>query len=124
MQPDFQAVQSVLLTYLDGLYYSDTARLKSVLHPQARYVCATGEELVNLSMQEYFTIVDKRPSPASRNQERRDSIVSIEFAGPKTATARLHCAVGEKYFTDALTLIHTQGQWWIISKVFHYDLAS
>ena len=32
-------------------------------------------------------------------------------------------SIGPKTFTDLLTLIFTRGQWWIISKVFHYDLA-
>ena len=123
MSSGFAEIEAVLQTYLDGLYYSDTQRLRNVLHPQARYVCATEDTLVNLSMEEYFPIVDKRPSPASRNELRQDKIVSIAFAGPKTATVRLHCAVGPKYFTDALTLINTEGRWWIISKVFHYDLV-
>lgn len=123
MPSEFSAIEAVLQTYLDGLYYSDTSKLKEALHPQARYVCATDDALVNLSMQEYFPIVDKRPSPASRNESRQDKIVSIAFAGPKTASVRLHCAVGPKYFTDILTLINTQDRWWIISKVFHYDLV-
>ena len=123
MSSEFAAIEAVLQTYLDGLYYSDTQRLKNALHPKAVYVCATDDALVHLSMDEYFPIVDKRPSPASRNELRQDKIVSIEFSGPKTASVRLHCAVGPKYFTDALTLINTEGRWWIISKVFHYDLV-
>jgi hypothetical protein len=124
MAAEFAAVVAVLETYLDGLYQSDTARLRRALHPQAIYVCATGEELVHLTMDAYLPIVDRRQSPASRSEPRRDVIVSIEFAGPKTAVARVNCAVGEKYFTDLLTLIHRDGRWQIIAKVFHYDLIA
>jgi len=55
---------------------------------------------------------------------RRDKIVSIKRAGPTTAFAHVECAIGYKFFTDFLTLIHTDGKWQIISKVFHYEIES
>jgi len=116
-------IVDVLRLYLDGLHYSDTTRLRRAFHPKAAYVCAVEEPLVHLSMDQYFPIVDKRPSPASRGEPRRDKIVSIELAGPVTAFARLECAIGPKHFIDLLTLIHVEGRWRIISKVFHYDLV-
>ncbi|MEO1016861.1 MAG: nuclear transport factor 2 family protein [Pseudomonadota bacterium] len=122
MTSNFDAVHDVLGIYLDGLYHSDTERLGRAFHPDARYVCATGGELINLGMDEYFPIVDARPAPASCREERQDEIVSIEFAGPKTAFARLYCAIGEKYFTDLLTLVFDDNQWRIIAKVFHFDV--
>lgn len=122
MSSEYEAVAKVLETYFDGLYHSDTKRLGQVFHPKARYVCATEDKLVDLGMDEYFPIVDQRPSPASRNEPRRDRIVSIEFAGPKTALARVNCAIGPKRFTDLLSLIKHDGRWQIISKNFHFDL--
>lgn len=71
----------------------------------------------------YLSIIETRVSPASRGEERRDEIVSIDFAGPKTAFAKVHCVVGERYFTDFPTFIKAEGRWQIISKVFHYDIA-
>ena len=73
-------------------------------------------------MDEYFPIVDARPSPASRGEARRDRILSIEFAGPVTAFARVECAIAPKFFTDFLTLVKLDGRWQIIAKVFHYEL--
>jgi hypothetical protein len=122
MQGAYPDVADVLSLYFDGLYHSDTTRLRRVFHPRAQYVCATEGTLAHLTMEEYFPIVDQRPSPASRGEERSDDIVSIEFAGPVTAFARVHCAVGPKCFTDLLTLIRIDGHWQIISKVFHFDV--
>lgn len=127
MDAGYAAVVGVLQAYFDGLHHSDTARLAQVFHPRASYVTATegatedGTPLV-LTMGEYFPIVDRRPSPASRGEARRDRIVSLEFAGPVTAFARVECAIGPKFFTDFLTLIRVDGRWQIIAKVFHYDL--
>jgi 4-oxalocrotonate tautomerase len=121
MTVDRDAVTQALTTYFDGLYYSDTKRLRQVFHPRAIYACATDGKLLYLTMDEYFPIVDKRPSPASKNEARHDRIVSIEFAGPATAFARVECAIEPKHFTDFLTLVFVEGCWQIMSKVFHYE---
>jgi len=118
----FAAIADVLGTYLDGLHHSDTARLRAVFHPAARYVTATDGTLLSLSMVQYLPIVDARPSPASKGEERRDRIVSIELAGPVTAVARVECRIAPRSFTDLLTLVDVDGGWRIVSKVFHYDL--
>jgi Putative lumazine-binding len=121
---DFADVAAVLQEYFDGLYHSDTARLRRVFHPRAVYACATGGTPVILRMDEYFPIVDARPSPASRDDARTDRILSIEFAGPVTAFARLECAIEPRHFIDLLTLIRLDGRWQVISKVFHYEIRS
>ena len=89
-----------------------------------RSACATAEPAVILRMDEYFHIVDQRPSPASRGETVQERILSIEFAGPVTALAKVECAILPKHFTDLLTLIHVDGRWQIIAKVFHYELAA
>lgn len=119
---EFLAVSAVLQTYFDGLHHSDTSRLRTVFHPDAIYACATEGKLLKLSMSEYFPIVDKRPSPASRNDARTDRILEIQFAGPVTAFARVECSIAPKSFVDFLTLIKLDDRWQIISKIFHFEI--
>jgi len=121
---DFQAVAQVLGTYFDGLYHSDIQALARVFHPKAQYVCVTDGTLLYRDMAEYFPVVDARPASASRGEQRRDEIVSIEFAGPVTARAVVRCAIGTRHFTDVLTLIWLDARWQVISKVFHYEEES
>ncbi|MEZ5668738.1 MAG: nuclear transport factor 2 family protein [Alphaproteobacteria bacterium] len=121
---DYAAIHRQMQAYFDGLYHSDTGLLRPVFHPDARYVCATADELVNIGMDAYFALVDKREPPAARGERRRDAVVAIAFAGPKTAFVRANCAIGPRYCTDFLTLIKTADGWQIISKVFHYDLEA
>lgn len=123
MDARFAAVVDVLTRYFDGLHHSDTAILRTVFHPKAGYASATGGELAHLDMASYFAMVDARPSPASRGEARTDRIAAIEFAGPVTALARVHCSIGPRHFTDLLSLVQIDGEWRIIAKVFHYDLA-
>lgn len=117
---DFAGITGVLGLYFDGLYHSDTTRLARVFHPKAHYVCVTDGTLLYRDMAEYFAVVDARVSPASRGEPRRDEIVSVDFAGPATARAVLRCVIGNRHFTDFLTLIHLDGRWQVMSKVFHY----
>lgn len=118
--PDFAGVAAVLTLYFDGLYHSDTGRLAKVFHPKAQYVCVTDGTLLYRDMAGYFPIVEARVSPASKGESRRDEIVSVDFAGPVTARAVVRCVMGSRHFTDFLTLIHLDGRWQVMSKVFHY----
>ena len=115
---DFAAVTGVLETYFDGLYHADTDRLAVVFHPTAIYATAHEVPLLYRTMDEYFPVVEKRESPASRAEPRRDVIDAIEFAGESTAFARVRCSIGTRDFTDFLTLVRTEGAWRIMAKVF------
>lgn len=114
----FAAVTDVLQRYLDGLHLSDTALLRTVFHPKAVYATAAAGAPLVLHMDEYFPIVDRRPSPASKGETREDRILGIDFIGPELAVARLECAIEPRHFVDVLTLILADGRWQIVSKVF------
>ncbi len=118
---DFAGIVVVLTDYFDGLYLSDADKLTQVFAPQAIYATVAEGTLKHYDMATYLPIVRARPSPASRQEQRRDRIVSIEFAGPVTAVARVECAIGPLFFSDFLTLVHLDGRWQIIAKAFHFD---
>ncbi len=118
------AVTALLREYFDGLYFSDTQRLRRVFHPQALYATASDGTPLILSMKPYFEVVDQRPAPASRGEARRDRIESIHFVGPVTALAKVQCAIEPKHFTDLLTLIQVDGRWQIIAKVFDFEIEA
>lgn len=122
MKAAFGDVEAVLAAYFEGLHRSDTGILRRVFHPAALYACATDGTLLTLRMDEYFSIVDKRLSPASRGDARTDRIIAIEFVGPVTALARVQCSILPKHFIDLLTLVLLDGRWQVISKVFHFEL--
>jgi hypothetical protein len=120
----YAAVIAALEAYFEGLYESDTARLGHVFHPLTTYTCATEKPLLHMGMADYFALVDLRPSPKSRNETRRDRVLSVEFAGPDAAFARVECAIGAKFCTDLLTFVRVDDRWLIMAKVFHYDLIA
>jgi hypothetical protein len=118
MTSPFAAVEQVLRTYFDALYFCDTGKLTAVFHPRAIYATADETPLLYRTMDEYVPVVAARRSPASAGEIRRDHIDAIEFAGENTAWARVRCSIGARDFVDFLTLVREAGQWRIIAKVF------
>lgn len=121
MSTAFDEVCGVLQVYFDGLYHSDTARLRRVFHPQALYATAAAGDgaLLAMNMPDYFAMVDQRPAPASRGDARHDRILSIELVGPVTALAKVECAILPRRFIDLLSMVRVEGRWQIMAKVFH-----
>ena len=118
MSEQVSKIEELLKHYFDALYFCDIERLARVFHPRALYATADEPEPLFRLMDEYFDIVKKRISPASRNEERRDFIDHIEIAGENTALAKVRCSIGDRDFVDYLSCIRVDGQWQIISKVF------
>jgi Putative lumazine-binding len=120
---DFQGVADALVDYFDGIYDGDLEALSRILHPCLTFYCATDGVLEGVDRETYFQKVRERPSPASRNDPRYDEIVSIDFAGPVTAHVKLRCAYLPRMYTDFHTLVHLDGAWRVVAKVYHYELA-
>lgn len=121
MTDTIKDLQQVIATYFDGLFKADANLLRQVFHPKAIYACASDGDFLFRQMDDYFAVVEKRISPQSRGEARTDAIRSIELAGPVTARATVHCSIGDRYFTDFLTFVHTNGRWQIMAKVFHAE---
>lgn len=117
----YPEIAALLQRYFDGLYKCDTAILQSVLHPEALYATASEGLLTRLDMEHYMPIVEARTSPASNDEPRIFKIDSISFAGPVTALARVRITMHSKRYDDVLTLLHIDGRWWIMSKIFHVE---
>lgn len=115
---DYSGVVKVIHQYLDGLHHCDVEIFKQVFHPQAIYATADETPLLYRQMDEYFAIIAKRQSPASRGELRSEAIDDLQFAGENTAVARVRCAIADTQFVDFLTLIRTEGRWQIMSKIF------
>lgn len=116
------AIHDLLERYFDALHYCDVELLAGVLHPSAIYATVGGGEFIRWSVDEYLPVVAARESPASRGEARTDAIDSIEFAGPDTALAHVRCSIGPKHFVDLLSLLRIDGRWWVIAKVFAFEV--
>lgn len=119
---DLEQLLKAVNAYLDALYFGDTELFERVMHPHVRLFSATDAQMLELDLPAYLEIVRNRPSPASKHDPRLDRVLSVEIASPTTAHVRVEDAVLPKRFTDELTFVRTDGEWKIVSKVWHYVL--
>ncbi len=113
-------VSALIDNYLQGLCQASSAILSEVFHPDARYINTVSGEYLNLSVSDYFKIVDQRTAPCELKQPRRERIISIENDGENMAFVKLSMQMYERQYLDYLTLIRSENRWQIISKVFSF----
>jgi len=109
------AVAAAIRPYLDGAISGSSEAMKPAFHPDATIYGYIGPDLFGGPIQGLYDWHDSN-GPATDLQSR---IADIDIEGT-IATLRLELDnwTGHK-FTDMFTLLKTDGEWKIISKVFY-----
>jgi hypothetical protein len=112
---EYDAIANAIQHYIDGGRTGKSAEMKRAFHADATIFGYVGPDLFGGPIQGMFDWNDKN-GPAAQMQVR---IASVDVAG-SIATARLEIDnwTGHR-FTDMFTLLKTNGEWKIISKVFY-----
>src|ERR1700750_3407719 len=105
MSDDRTAIETAVMTYLDGLYEGDGDKLASVFHTTSALTYEEGGRLTILPRDEWLTALRNRPSAQARGLDRHDEILQIDQASSTMAFVRLKCAISPKFFTDYLSLL-------------------
>jgi RimJ/RimL family protein N-acetyltransferase len=122
MAGDIEAVEKVVWVYLDGLYEGDTGKLGQAFHEVSHLYGLRDGGVDDMPREQWFDLVDSRPSPKARGLRRTDRIVSVDFSGPETAFVKVECSIHPRYFTDYLTLLKLKDGWRIVSKTYRTDV--
>jgi hypothetical protein len=120
MDNSYEDIVGALTDYFDGFYTCDVTTLQKIFHPACHLYSATDGGLVDADMENVYKRIAKRESPASRGDARIDRVLSIDKSDEGTALVKLQIAIGDKLFTDFLSLIHLDHRWQIISKTYTY----
>ena len=121
MAGEIEAIESIVWTYLDGLYEGDPNKLAKAFHEGSHLYSMHEGGVADVPREKWLELVRGRPSPKSKGLKRSDRIVSIDLSGPETAFVKLECAIPPRYFTDYLTLLRLEEGWRIVSKTFRTD---
>ncbi len=109
------AIAKTLQHYIDGTRSGKGDAMKPAFHKDATIFGYAGAELFGGPIQQLFDWADQN-GPAADLQAR---VASIDLAGT-VAVVRLELTnlKGARY-TDMFTLLKIDGEWKILSKVFH-----
>ncbi len=112
---DREAISATLQTYINGGISGRSDDMKPAFHEGATIYGYVGPDLFGGPIQGLYDWNDSN-GPAA---DLKSSIANIDIEG-SIATARIELDnwTGHK-FTDMFTLLKTDGEWKIISKVFY-----
>jgi len=113
---EYNAIVAVLNQYNEGGAKADSTLMKPAFNPQATMFGVDGERLVGGAIQNLYDVIDTsfRPSP-----EAQAAIVRVDIVGT-AASARVDTDnVSGFRFTDFFNSLKVEGQWTIVSKIYH-----
>ena len=119
--PEYQAIVEVLDKYNAGCKEAKSSIMKPAFSDKATMFSVDGDaKLTGGAIQALFDGIDSgfRPSP-----EARAAIVRVDIVGT-AASARIDTNdVSGFCFTDFFHLLKVEGQWTVVSKIFHTHVA-
>ncbi len=107
--------------YLDAIYYCDVEKLDMVFHENSSLFDADEGKIFVDPIASFRADVGSRPSPAGRNQVRRDEIILIDWLSELSAVVKLRLQAHENVFVDHLSFVKGPQGWKIVAKVWHLE---
>jgi hypothetical protein len=118
---DYQAIVAVLNKYIEGCKQAKSSVMKPAFNEQATMFSVDGDsKLTGGPIQGLFEGIDSafHPSP-----EAQGVIVKVDIVGT-AASARIDANdVSGFCFTDFFHLLKVEGNWTVVSKIFHTHVA-
>ncbi len=114
-------LSEAISVYLDAIYYCDMEKLDQVFHPASSLFDADEGKIFVDPIASFRANVARRPSPASRNQVRRDEVISIDCLSAISAVVKLRLQSHENIFADHLSFVKGPDGWKIVSKIWHLE---
>jgi len=112
---DSRQIEAVMQTYVEGGRTGSVDTLRPIFHELATICGYVGPDLFAQPIEQFYDWHQEN-GPAA-DLEARDIQVDIEGTA---ATARIELDNWNGHrFTDFFTLVKIEGQWQIMSKVFH-----
>ena len=112
------AIEAMLADYFDAMHTQDMEKFDRVFHKDVvLYSTQTGE--LNIRPYAiYREAVVNRESPQSKGEARNEHILMIDEISNTAALAKVQLEMFGGVMQDYLSLIHIDGRWQIISKIW------
>ncbi len=107
--------------YFDAIYYCDVDMLDKVFHKASSLFDVDEGSLLVDPIASFRNDVENRPSPASKNQEREEEIIFLDWLSKDCAVVKLRLRAHNNIFVDHLSFVKDSDGWCIVSKVWHLE---
>lgn len=112
------AIEAMLSDYFDAMHTQDMEKFDRVFHKDVVLYSAQTGELNSRPYVVYREAVVNRESPQSKGETRNDIIIMIDEISDTAALAKVQLEMFGGVMQDYLNLIHIDGRWQIISKIW------
>lgn len=113
-------VEALMQRYFDGLHHSDSGVLRTVFHPELKYINATKGNHEFMDLETYMTRIDNREPPAARGEERNGSVDRIALKDGQMGLVEAQVTMLGRDYQDLLTVVRTVDGWKMVTKVFAF----
>jgi hypothetical protein len=111
-------VRQALNAYIEGHATGQADAFRRAFHPEARMLYAKDGQFVKTEIADFIA---RAPGKVAVDEDQRKRTIDfIDIVGD-AAIARLTLTYPDVTFTDYMTLLKIDGEWRIVSKVFHAD---
>ena len=119
--PELESIRKVIDLYIDGVRTGKVESLRQAFHPQASMFGWKGSDLFITPIQGLYDYVASTPAPATSGEPTNFIITSMQVAGNAATVELAMDAYHAHDFLDSFQLLKVDGQWSIVSKLFHAD---
>ena len=119
--PELESIRKVIDLYIDGVRHGKVASLQQAFHPQASMFGWMGSNLFVTPIQGLYDYIASNPAPATSGEPTQFIITAIHVAGNSATVELAMDAYHAHDFYDCFQLLKVEGQWRIVSKLFHAD---
>ena len=121
MSNDVEGLLAAVRRYCDLMYDSDLAHFDRVFAPTAQLHGFREGRLTVWSAAQFKEVMASRPSPQALKAPREEAILSVDFAAPDQAVAKVRVRIGATVFADCLTYHRADGQWLVTHKAYNVE---
>ena len=117
---DIQRIRQTVQLYFEGMYHSDVDKLRKAFHPSAALMGYYSGNLAHIPLEKWLEMVAARPAPAKNGEEYNMRLVSLDLTENVAAVKVKDLYLG-LWFTDYLSLLKIEDEWFIVNKIFHHE---
>jgi hypothetical protein len=115
------ALLEAIERYFDLMFDNDVSRFERVFAPSAQLHGLRDSALRLLPSADYRSALASRPSPQSKGAPRLQEILSLDFASPSQAMAKVRVRIDQLQYLDYLAFHLVEGRWLVTAKSFHVE---
>lgn len=111
-------IQTLLDDYFELMHTQDMSLFDKVFHKDSTLFSSENDEIVIRPADFYRGQMEARNSPQDSGNARRDKVLLVDQISPEVALAKVQLEMFGGVMQDYLNLLHVDGSWFVISKLY------